>query len=56
MNGDIKGLRVGLVQEGFNPEFESDVNDLVRKSAERLVEVGAVVEEISIPWHNNGRQ
>lgn len=55
LTGDIKGLRIGLLKEGFNPEFEPDVNDLVRKSAERLCGIGAVVEEVSIPWHSIGR-
>ncbi|CAB4024621.1 Hypothetical predicted protein [Paramuricea clavata] len=51
LTGDIEGLRVGLLKEGFNPSFETDVNELVRKSAERLSAKGAVVEEVSIPWH-----
>ncbi|CAB4007576.1 Hypothetical predicted protein [Paramuricea clavata] len=51
LSGDIKGLRVGLLKEGFDPSFETDVNDLVRKSAARLSEKDAVVEEVSIPWH-----
>ncbi|CAB4007577.1 Amidase [Paramuricea clavata] len=55
LSGDIKGLRVGLLKEGFDPSFETDVNDLVRKSAARLSEKDAVVEEVSIPWHLDGR-
>ncbi len=55
LTGDIEGLRVGLLKEGFNPSFETDVNDLVRKSAERLSTKGAVVEEVSIPWHLDGK-
>lgn len=55
LTGDIRGFRVGLVKEGFNPEFESDVNELVRKSAKQLISIGAVVEEVSIPWHSNGK-
>jgi amidase len=54
LTGNIEGLRVGLLKEGFDPSFEADVNDLVRNSAERLVQKGAVVEEVSIPWHLNG--
>jgi amidase len=54
LTGNIEGLRVGLLKEGFDPSFEADVNDLVRNSAERLVRKGAVVEEVSIPWHLNG--
>ncbi|XP_031562595.1 uncharacterized protein LOC116298327 [Actinia tenebrosa] len=55
LTGDIKGLRIGLVKEGFDPTFEPDVNQLVKQSAERLGEVGAVVEEVSIPWHLDGK-
>ncbi len=46
---------MGLLKEGFDPSFEADVNELVRISAERLSEKGAVVEETSIPWHLDGR-
>ena len=53
LTGEIKDLRVGLVKEGFDIS-EKDVNDLVRKSAERLSEKGAVVEDVSIPWHLDG--
>ncbi|KAK3746987.1 hypothetical protein QZH41_011937, partial [Actinostola sp. cb2023] len=53
LSGDINGLHIGLVKEGFDPKFESDVNELVKKSAERLGDVGAVVEEVSIPWHKD---
>lgn len=45
---------MGLLKEGFNPSFETDVNELVRKSAEGLSAKGAVVEEVSIPWHLDG--
>ncbi|XP_028403580.1 uncharacterized protein LOC114526245 [Dendronephthya gigantea] len=53
LTGEIEGVRVGLVNEGFDVS-EKDVNDLVRKSAERLREKGAVVEDVSIPWHSDG--
>ncbi|XP_028403581.1 uncharacterized protein LOC114526246 [Dendronephthya gigantea] len=53
LTGEIEGIRVGLVKEGFDIS-EKDVNDLVRKSAERLSEKGAVVEDVSIPWHLDG--
>ena len=44
---------MGLLKEGFDIS-EKDVNDLVRKSAQRLSEKGAVVEDVSIPWHLDG--
>jgi len=54
LTGDIQGLRIGLVKEGFKPEFEQDINDMVKTSAERLKDVGALVKEVSIPWHSIG--
>lgn len=52
---DIKGLRVGLVKEGFGrPESEADVDAAVRAAADQLRSLGAVVEEISIPEHLMG--
>ena len=55
LTGDIKGLRVGLLKEGFDPSFETDVNELVKKSAERLSEKGVLVEQVSVPWHLDGK-
>ena len=42
------------MKEGFNSSFEAGVNDLVRTSAKKLSEKGAVVKEVSIPWHLEG--
>ncbi|CAF1270189.1 unnamed protein product [Didymodactylos carnosus] len=52
----IKGRKIGLVREGFElPNAETDVNELVRTTAKRLIEYGAaVVEEITIPEHKLG--
>jgi amidase len=43
------------VREGFAiPELsESDVDDAVRAAAGQLGELGAKVEEVSIPWHRD---
>jgi len=54
LTGNINGLRVGLVKEGFNADNEPDVNKMVKKSAERLRDIGAIVDEVSVPWHNKG--
>lgn len=45
---------MGLLKEGFDTSLEADVNSLVRKAAEMLTERGAMVEDVSIPWHLNG--
>ena len=51
----VRGLKIGVVDEGFNrPESESDVDTKVRESAEKLRELGADVEQVSIPMHNEG--
>lgn len=51
----IKGMRIGVVKEGFErAESEAGVDEAVRALAKRLQDQGAIVEEISIPWHNIG--
>jgi amidase len=49
------GLKIGLVKEGFG-QYDShpDVDETVRAAARRLQNLGARVDEISIPWHLNG--
>ncbi|WP_085884470.1 amidase [Oceanibacterium hippocampi] len=48
----VQGLRIGILREGFGrPESEADVDEKVRAAAERYRELGARVEEISIPDH-----
>ena len=55
-DGEVTGLRVGVVTEGFGHEGLSDpaVDAAVRACAERLREAGVVVEDVSIPWHLYG--
>lgn len=50
---DLGGLRVGLVREGFGQPGIGDpaVDELVRNAARRFAELGASVEEISVPEH-----
>jgi amidase len=56
LTGDARGLRVGIVREGFGwPDLsEDDVDRMVRESARRLQDAGAEVREISIPLHRDG--
>jgi amidase len=52
LTGDATALRIGVVKEGFGfPTSERVVDTLVRKGAERFKELGASVEEVSIPMH-----
>ncbi len=53
---DLRGLRVGIVAEGFGWEglSEPDVDEMVRQAAHHLAEAHAEVVEISIPLHRKG--
>ena len=47
------GLRIGVLTEGFgHPVSEADVDQKVREAAERFRELGARVEEVSVPEHH----
>jgi amidase len=52
LSGDIAGLRVGLLTEGFG-QPGSQVDELVRSAAQRFTEIGCTVGEISVPWHRH---
>ena len=54
--GGVAGMRIGVVTEGFAHEGLSDpaVDERVRATIGRLSELGAVVEEVSVPWHRHG--
>jgi amidase len=48
----VKGLRIGILSEGLDhPLADKRVSDLVVKAAKALAELGAVVEEVSVPFH-----
>jgi amidase len=52
LGGECRGLRVGLLREGFgHPESDPDVDACVRETVAALVKLGAEVTEVSIPWH-----
>jgi amidase len=55
-DGDVAGLRIGVVTEGFGHDGLSDpgVDAAVRVTVERLRDVGVTVEDVSIPWHLHG--
>jgi amidase len=56
VTGEAKGMRIGLVREGFEwpGASEADVDAAVRAAAQRWTEAGATVEEVSIPMHRDG--
>ena len=50
LDGNIQGVRVGIVTEQLNSEFvESETRDAVVKATTVLGELGATVEEVSLP-------
>ena len=51
----VAGLRIGVLTEGFNHDnSEPDVDQKVRDAAARLRNLGATVEEVSVPMHRDG--
>ena len=57
LSGDVHGLRIGVVAEGFGwPELsEAAVDASVRSAADALAQLGAEVSAVSIPWHRDGQ-
>ena len=56
LTNDIKGLRIGIVKEGFGRAgmSEKDVDESVLNAARKFGKLGATVEEVSIPMHLDG--
>ena len=55
LGGDVKGLKIGVLKEGFEqPGAEAAVNESVREASKRLKSLGATVEDVSIPMHMLG--
>lgn len=51
----VAGMRIGIVREGFGlGNSEADVDEKVRRGAERFREAGAIVEDVSVPMHLQG--
>lgn len=52
LDGGVRGVKIGVLREGFGlPSSEPDVDTAVRAGADLFRRLGAVVEEVSIPWH-----
>ena len=51
----VEGVRIGVLQEGFGlPESEGDVDAGVRNAMDALRGMGAVVDDVSVPYHRSG--
>lgn len=57
LTGEVEGLRVGIVTEGFGlpGSSEPDVDDIVRETAHGLRSLGCSVQEVSIPAHRDAQ-
>lgn len=52
LSGEIRGVRLGVVREGFGtPVSEPGVDAKVREAVKALHELGAQAQEVSIPAH-----
>ena len=49
LTGDIKGMRLGVPSEYFAPGMEEGVRDAVTKALSVLEDLGATLEEVSLP-------
>lgn len=55
LDAGARGLRIAIVPEGFGwANSETDVDQAVRAAAARLSDLGARVDEVSIPLHRKG--
>src|SRR3954464_14859015 len=55
LGGDVAGLRVGVLAQGFGIAelSEPGVDDTVRAAAGRLGELGIEVVDVDLPWHSH---
>jgi amidase len=55
LGGDVAGMRVGVVAQGFGWEelSEPGVDETVRTAAGRLRELGIEVVDVDLPWHRH---
>jgi aspartyl-tRNA(Asn)/glutamyl-tRNA(Gln) amidotransferase subunit A len=49
LDGDIKGLRIGIPEEYFSDELDSEVRMVAEKAIERFRSLGAEIVPISLP-------
>ena len=55
LNLPLKGLRIGVLREGFGrPESHPQTDEAARRALSELASAGAVVEDVSIAWHLDG--
>jgi amidase len=52
----VKGLRIGILEEGFDEPIDAEVHDGVLAAVEVLAEAGAEISKVSIPEHRHVHQ
>lgn len=50
LDGNIKGMKIGLPRQCFDNGIDEDVKNNILEMAEKLKELGAIVEEIEMPF------
>lgn len=53
LDKDINGTKIAVLKEGFEG-VEDDVSRVVKATISKLQAEGAVVEDVSVPLHNDG--
>jgi aspartyl-tRNA(Asn)/glutamyl-tRNA(Gln) amidotransferase subunit A len=54
LNGDVKGMKIGVPKEYFAQGIDTEVKAAVRKALDVLLSLGAEAEEISLPHTEYG--
>lgn len=54
LDGNVKGMKIGVPKEYFAEEIDPAIKDAVRKAIDVLVSLGAEAEEISLPHTHYG--
>ncbi|EEG76368.1 Asp-tRNA(Asn)/Glu-tRNA(Gln) amidotransferase subunit GatA [Dethiobacter alkaliphilus] len=54
LDGNVKGMKIGVPKEYFVEEIDPGIKDTVRKAIDVLVSLGAEAEEISLPHTHYG--
>ena len=54
LNGDIKKMRIGLPKEFMDKGVNEDVRATIQNAAKTFEKLGAVVEEVSLPYSKYG--
>jgi len=50
LTGDIKGIKIGVPKEYFAQGVDPAISAATRKAIDQMVELGAIAEEISLPY------